>query len=397
MNPLLGVGKTGSKLLPRDEANGGQNVSDINDDTSVNSPDRTTLTSDAGTLRPSTFPPTLTVPPASLANSNNVSIDFSAFCDRVGAEHHDAMKVVPSIQLLLIDLQEELETAGFESNAFESLDGAITSYARRSEAFCRWVDLIAGRIKDERTDLQEEFNDVFTSAIYLAMAGSFLRFRDNLRKLNDELASVVKPSERIVNSIATCSRLDDNAEIILRFMNMIRKFDLGYKGDPTLVDINDSIRDALGYFPTDKVVHYLAIDTVEQFDSNRQNLPKALIDPDILFKVWLNLATNACEECEKFRLTGVSFKISARQDGNYIEVRAEDKGPGIDPGVAANPNMILERGFSTKTGKNNRGLGMDIIKQIVEEAGGTIRVESKFGIPDSGATIIIRLPVAPEN
>jgi len=94
-------------------------------------------------------------------------------------------------------------------------------------------------------------------------------------------------------------------------------------------------------------------------------------------------------------LTGVPFtiKTSLCPDGNFIEVKAIDKGPGIDPAKVSYPNKILERGFSTKSGKENQGLGMDIIKQIIEEAGGSINVDSEFDTDNSGTTITIKLPV----
>jgi len=68
-----------------------------------------------------------------------------------------------------------------------------------------------------------------------------------------------------------------------------------------------------------------------------------------------------------------------------------DNGAGIDEN---NIKEIFSPGFSTKinydTGEINRGLGLSIVKYIIEEQlEGSVEVESKIG---KGTTFIIRIP-----
>ena len=78
----------------------------------------------------------------------------------------------------------------------------------------------------------------------------------------------------------------------------------------------------------------------------------------------------------------------AEDAGNleFVELRISDTGCGIE---AENLQKIFEPFYSTK-GQKGTGLGLAVIWGIVDNHGGTIRVESKKG---AGTTFVIRLPV----
>jgi signal transduction histidine kinase len=63
----------------------------------------------------------------------------------------------------------------------------------------------------------------------------------------------------------------------------------------------------------------------------------------------------------------------------------EDTGPGIAP---ENLERVFEPLFSTKS--FGTGLGLPTVKQIVEQHGGSIRIESEVG---RGTRVLIRLPL----
>jgi signal transduction histidine kinase len=76
-----------------------------------------------------------------------------------------------------------------------------------------------------------------------------------------------------------------------------------------------------------------------------------------------------------------------------VVLAVEDDGPGIPPGLA---DRIFEPGFSTRRDglpwpdAPHHGLGLSIVRQLVEEAGGTIRAVSP---PQRGARFEIELPL----
>jgi signal transduction histidine kinase len=83
------------------------------------------------------------------------------------------------------------------------------------------------------------------------------------------------------------------------------------------------------------------------------------------------------------------LEVSGRQRGNMNQIVFADNGKGIAP---AHLQQIFDAGFSTskETGENE-GLGLSIVKSIVESLGGTISVDSE---EDIGTTFTISLPIA---
>jgi two-component system, cell cycle sensor histidine kinase and response regulator CckA len=73
---------------------------------------------------------------------------------------------------------------------------------------------------------------------------------------------------------------------------------------------------------------------------------------------------------------------------DYAELTVTDNGPGIDPATIEN---IFESYFTTKGVGETTGMGLVMVKGIIESYGGDIRVTSE---PGKKTSFIIRLPVA---
>ena len=72
------------------------------------------------------------------------------------------------------------------------------------------------------------------------------------------------------------------------------------------------------------------------------------------------------------------------------ELRVSDSGPGIAPG---DKSRIFERFFrsaSARPAEKGSGLGMAIVRELVELHGGSIRVEDN---PGGGTSFIVGLPI----
>ena len=125
---------------------------------------------------------------------------------------------------------------------------------------------------------------------------------------------------------------------------------------------------------------------IDLVPSIREELPALGLPDDALRQLLLNLLMNATEVTPRdgqIRVVADWSQISA----NQIEICVEDEGPGLDPTVA---NDIFEPFWTTRR-EGNGGLGLAICKRIVEEAEGTIEVES---MPERGARFRISLPIA---
>jgi signal transduction histidine kinase len=112
------------------------------------------------------------------------------------------------------------------------------------------------------------------------------------------------------------------------------------------------------------------------------SLPPALADPDQVRIVLANLVRNAREAMPQ----GGRLTISARVDGDAVEVDVADTGVGIPPDIL---HRIMEPLFSTKA--RGMGLGLAIARSILQKNRGSLRVSSELG---QGTTFTMRLSAA---
>jgi len=122
------------------------------------------------------------------------------------------------------------------------------------------------------------------------------------------------------------------------------------------------------------------------------HLPLALGDPRLLGQVFTNLLTNA------IHFTPGQGQITLRttgrvaRDGSWVIAEVQDSGLGIS---AEELPLVFRRFFrgqaSRHTGTPGTGLGLAICKEIVEQHGGRITVESE-GIPGRGSRFTVWLP-----
>lgn len=107
-------------------------------------------------------------------------------------------------------------------------------------------------------------------------------------------------------------------------------------------------------------------------------------DAGLITQVFQNLLTNAFKYAGQGRVN-----VNACLAGTTVTCVVRDNGAGI-------PADMLDKVFdimATDPGKSGTGLGLTIVKQIVEAHGGTVTVESVFG---EGAAFIFTLPNPPE-
>ena len=111
-----------------------------------------------------------------------------------------------------------------------------------------------------------------------------------------------------------------------------------------------------------------------------------LADPPRLQQAFLNLALNAFRAMKPGGRLSVS--VCAHPEGSRptAAVVFADQGTGIR---GENLEKIFEPGFTTQPG--SPGLGLAVTRKVIEQHGGTIRVESREG---EGATFTLALPLA---
>jgi CheY-like chemotaxis protein len=113
-------------------------------------------------------------------------------------------------------------------------------------------------------------------------------------------------------------------------------------------------------------------------------------DPNRMQQVMWNLLTNAI----KFTPSGGRVQVLLERVDSCVEVSVSDSGEGIKPEFLPYVfDRFRQADASTTRRHGGLGLGLAIVRQLVELHGGTIRARSS-GV-DKGATFTIRLPVTP--
>ncbi|GAB3234609.1 cyclic nucleotide-binding domain-containing protein [Algoriphagus aestuariicola] len=103
-----------------------------------------------------------------------------------------------------------------------------------------------------------------------------------------------------------------------------------------------------------------------------------------LNQVWTNLIANALDAMEA--IPNPQLQIRIRRENSQVSVKITDNGSGIPEDILF---KIFDPFFTTKGLGKGTGLGLDLVRQIVEKHGGEISVESKTG----ETTFDVRLPL----
>ena len=121
--------------------------------------------------------------------------------------------------------------------------------------------------------------------------------------------------------------------------------------------------------------------------SAQKDLPPLRLSDEDLRRVLTNLVKNASEAMPEGGTVTITARRALSLTSPAVLVHIGDDGPGI-PAFAL--GQIFQPGFSSKaSGPAPRGLGLSIVRELVEAAGGTVKVASRRR---RGTTFELRIP-----
>lgn len=126
-----------------------------------------------------------------------------------------------------------------------------------------------------------------------------------------------------------------------------------------------------------------------EFEAELEDSALAYADPELMELVWTNLLSNAV----KFTPEGGSITLRQRRGGEWLVVEVSDTGCGMDKETVRHIFEKFYQGDSSHATKGN-GLGLALVKRILELSGGTVSVTSTLG---KGSTFTVRLPQAQQE
>ena len=114
--------------------------------------------------------------------------------------------------------------------------------------------------------------------------------------------------------------------------------------------------------------------------------PAVRADADALTRAVWNLLENAA----KYSSPGSPIHVFARRAGTMVEIGVDDHGVGIQPQEQERVFQTFVRGAdATLNGVRGVGIGLALVKRIVEAHGGSVKVESE---PGRGSTFTLVIP-----
>lgn len=180
----------------------------------------------------------------------------------------------------------------------------------------------------------------------------------------NSMRDVIKRASDIINDLLDFSRVSN--------MQMVPE------------DFNAVIESALLLIKND--IERYRIDVIRDFDSK---IPKVALDKNRIEQVFINLLMNAIQAMADGGQLKIRTYTRRHQKGQeMIIVEIEDTGTGI-PGEVL--DKIFDPFFTTKEVGKGAGLGLSIVKNIIEGHNGEIKIENRKD--RSGARAIMRFKV----
>jgi PAS domain S-box-containing protein len=183
--------------------------------------------------------------------------------------------------------------------------------------------------------------------------------------------------ELLQNMVADSQRA---GEVIRGIRQLVRK---DTKVEHTIVDLNTVIAETVRLVNTDVLSRESVLTT--ELDPYLPRVSAALVQ---IQQVLLNLIMNALDAVEQLPPSERRIVIKTHSDKRgFAEVSVRDFGVGLPKDK---PDKVFDHFFTTK--QKGMGMGLAIVRSIVEAHGGFIEAENA---PDRGARMIVRLPAAP--
>jgi signal transduction histidine kinase len=152
--------------------------------------------------------------------------------------------------------------------------------------------------------------------------------------------------------------------------------------DPRPCDVGQVVRETAAL-----VEHKAREQTIHVELNLAADLPATLADPELLKTCFLNLVLNAFEAMPGGGRLSIAARLEGAPDAPAIAVVVSDTGSGMSKRAAASAFAPY---FSTK--EAGVGLGLALVRRIVEGHGGSITLDST---PKRGTSVRLLLPVRP--
>lgn len=217
---------------------------------------------------------------------------------------------------------------------------------------------------------------------------------------NNILATISGYSEMLQDDLPKNSELSDKVSRIQgavkkaqSITSQILTFSRQVEQEKVLINVAEVLKETFGFVKSSIPANIVLKSRIPKMKAN------VLADPTQLFRVFLNLMTNAIQAMEEEGGTlSVNIEVVEREyvrhelnkgivADEYVLLTFKDTGEGMDPALIG---RIFEPFFTTREVGKGTGLGLSVIHGIISEMEGEILVSSK---KKEGSEFLIYLPV----
>jgi signal transduction histidine kinase len=287
---------------------------------------------------------TYRIPLISRDEFRNLSISFNSMAADIEVKIKELNKEKKELLNLKVAFEERSQELEETLDKVQSIQQDLI----RSEKFAT-VGRLASSVAHE---LRNPLASIKNISYFLSKLGAFAD--DKSRQMVEMLSSEVLRANKIITELLDYSKT-----------RKLSKFD---------IDIDTFIEKAVQTVTFAENIKLVL--NLESF--------KAMIDPDRITQVLVNLISNARDAMPQNG--GVITVAAKKTDEDSFIISVEDNACGIDP---ESLKRIFEPLFTTKL--KGIGLGLPIVKEIVEAHNGQITVESTINV---GTVFTIKLPIS---
>lgn len=176
------------------------------------------------------------------------------------------------------------------------------------------------------------------------------------------------------------AKLDTASKSIAKLVSGIKTYVRIEKTDAVPIELNAAIQDSI-----DLVSFLYRQDGIEIESRLVAEGRMILGNLGLLQQVLMNLLSNARDAMEHSERKLIT--VTTREEDSQAIIEVSDTGHGIGPDKL---NQIFRQGYTTKPVGKGSGMGLNLVRRIVQEMGGAIEVESQ---KDGGATFRMTFPI----
>lgn len=207
-------------------------------------------------------------------------------------------------------------------------------------------------------------------------------------EINNPLTAIIANAQFLKEDLSPTDDSYQSAELVARageraarVVRRLLDFARQEEGERQLVDINASLRESLVLLS-----HQLSSAQIQVLTHLEPQLPPVYANADHIQSIWLNLLVNAKDALSN-QAGPRQIEAISRQQGDQVEVRIIDNGPGIPEEQLP---YLFHPFYTTKSPGQGTGLGLFTSYRTAEQHGGRIEVVSE---PGQGTMVMVQLPI----